>query len=979
MRRLCALAALAALAALVALPLSPRTAAAEVPVIRTVHFLPSSNGRGAVMLDLDTAKIAHFRERLPATEEPVLDTAGKEIWTGNEFDVVRTRDLLFDAYFGVRRGGTQRWLPGLPVDRDASGYAPWTAGKVGGTGIALLVQRDGDLEATTYAFAPRALRASGFVMALRLRNTGSTKITGVGSFSLHNFHLGFGRPGVRSKTGENGETAVFHPGTSDLEERGFAGVIAARPLGAEIHHAAFSSATTGAGNAYEVVNAGGAGDLTDLAGTAPTADGTVTAFQFDTRDLGAGEELWSGVAFAHHGDPLAVKTTQDALSAYVGGRDAKAVVTAELAAWKTYQEARQVPTGLSVDEEALYRQSVAMLSMAQVTENEAFLREVLSKDGEPRRTRFGTVAGGPAATLPAIVKHRGEGAVIASLPPGEWTISWIRDASYAIAAMSAAGMTTEAKAALGFYLNAEAGRFQKWDELSLYSMPPYQMSLVRYQGFGVEETDFNENGPNLEFDGFGLFLWALRRYEIASGDDTFTKANWPTVSTKVADVIIALVNPASGLLQKDSSIWETHWKGRERAWTYTNLTAAKGLCDAAEMAAHVGDEARAKSYRERGIALRAAIANKLLTSKRALASNREELEQGEEGCYDAAVIDAISMGLFDPKGTIAKATLEALDIALLAPAGAGWSRNDDNKDHASKNDLSPWGGQYDSAEWVVTDLRGAMATRLVGDTVRADRLLSWVLAQSKQNYLEVAETYDETTGQYKFNSPMVGFGAGAYILALAQRGGLDEEPACGAYFDESTLPPLGAGGAGAGGSGASGAAGKSAGGAGGTAAGGKGGSTLGGGKAGASSGAGGIANGGAGGVEKGGAGAGAASGGGQAGAVSTGGGGQGPGGKQPRAGSGGGSGAGGVAAPAASASDDGCGCRVAGEPSSPGLLTAAATLALALGLRRKRRVGRGLGPAPHHSFFWTTGSCNARSRSRSRLPTCSESGDCTHL
>jgi len=32
-----------------------------------------------------------------------------------------------------------------------------------------------------------------------------------------------------------------------------------------------------------------------------------------------------------------------------------------------------------------------------------------------------------------------------------------------------------------------------------------------------------------------------------------------------------------------------------------------------------------------------------------------------------------------------------------------------------------------------------------------------------------------------------------------------------------------------------------------------------------------------------------------------------------------------------------------------------------------------------HSVRWTTGSCRARSRSRSRLPTCSEMGACTHL
>jgi MYXO-CTERM domain-containing protein len=150
------------------------------------------------------------------------------------------------------------------------------------------------------------------------------------------------------------------------------------------------------------------------------------------------------------------------------------------------------------------------------------------------------------------------------------------------------------------------------------------------------------------------------------------------------------------------------------------------------------------------------------------------------------------MGLFDPKGAIAKATLAGLDAHLAAPAGAGWSRNDDRFDHAGKDDVSPWGSEYDSAEWVVTDLRGAVAMHRAGDDARSDRLLRWVRDQSLANYLAVSETYDEGTGVYKFNAPMVGFGAGVYALALVERS-READPACGAYYDESAS--TGAGGA----------------------------------------------------------------------------------------------------------------------------------------------------------------------------------------
>jgi GH15 family glucan-1,4-alpha-glucosidase len=172
---------------------------------------------------------------------------------------------------------------------------------------------------------------------------------------------------------------------------------------------------------------------------------------------------------------------------------------------------------------------------------------------------------------------------------------------------------------------------------------------------GVEETDFNDFGPNLEFDGFGLFLWALRTYQRATGDDAFVQARFSTVGPMVADALVALIEPETGLLRPDSSIWETHWNGRERHWAYTSITAARGLCDAADLATLAGDPSRAENYRAAGIALRKAIAEKLTDASGAIASNKEELASGS-GYRDAAVLDAIAFGLFDPQGTIAQAT-----------------------------------------------------------------------------------------------------------------------------------------------------------------------------------------------------------------------------------------------------------------------------------------------------------------------------------
>lgn len=786
-----------------ALILAPAAAKAEVPPQRTFYRLPSSNGHGAILLDLQQGVLTHFHEHLNASEEPLLDANGAEVWNGNQPQSVITRDLLFDAYFGLRSAGSQKWLKKLPVDLDKSGYAAWASNKTGGTGVISMVQTDGAIRATQLFFAPRGLPHNGFVMVVHLENTGASPVSGVSAFTLHNFHLGYGRYGAiadlqTQDIGENGETVSFDGsnGKADFLEKAFAGVVVARALGQPARHGSSNSMSPPAANVFNVVDGGGAADLPDLNGAAPTADGSVSAFQFDIGTLAPGAEAWAGVAFAHDGDPQAGSDVQKWLDAYVAGKSAKTLVDEELASWAAFQGSLTVPAGLSADEETLLRQSAVMLSMAQNEEDTTYLREHLANDGDARYTRFGTTPGTKNAKLPAIIAHKGKGAVLASLPPGEWQVAWIRDGSYAATAMATLGMKAQAREALQYYINAEAGRFQTWNELKPYSMPPYQISLVRYYGFGVEETDFNDFGPNLEFDGFGLFLWALQHYEAATKDKTLVEGAWPVISTRVADVLVALVDPATGLLRKDSSIWESHWNGRERSWTYTNITAVRGLCDAAELAKD-RDPGRATTYKDTATALRQAIAQKLTDPSHALVSNAEELASGE-GYWDAAVLDGIAFGLFDPNGKIAAATLAGLDAHLTAPAGAGWSRNDDRSDHQNASDVSPWGSEYDSAEWVVTDLRGAVATRRMGDAARSDKLLAWVRDQSLLNYLAISETYDEGNGKYKFNAPMVGFGAGVYALALAERAAPLDGPACGAYFDESTLSAATSSGTGAG-------------------------------------------------------------------------------------------------------------------------------------------------------------------------------------
>jgi hypothetical protein len=566
-----------------------REVAAAPDPQRTRFELPSSNGYGVVLLDLQTARLTQFREHVFASEEPVIDDAGADVWDGGQFAAVHTRDLLFDAYFGVRAEGEQMWLTDAPVDLEASGYAD-------GSGVAVMVQEIGALRATTRAFAPQGLAAGAFALTLTLENTGNQAITGVEAFSLHNYHLGFGRATrpweVPNDLMANGETIEFDSegATSWFSERGFAGVIVTQALG-EVSHRGVGPEV----NLFNVVNAE-AGDFPDNEPPVVAVDDAISGFQWSFGELAPGEAVHAGIVALHHPDPFQGDVALQEIGEFVGAMDAEALVAAELAGWEAFQTEVMVPAGLTDAEDRQVRQGAAMLHMGQVREEAYYLREWLSMDGEVRRTRFLGPDDMPV-TLPGIIKHKGRGAILASLPPGEWTYAWIRDGAYATAAMAALGMDDGARAALTYYLDAEAGRFQGWSELQPYMMPPYQISLVRYHGFGVEETDFNEFGPNLEFDGFGLFLWALAAYEAASGDTSVSDERWPEIGARVGDVLVALIEPESGLLRADSSIWETHWQGRERHWAYTNITAARGLCDAAAIAARIGDDERATSYR----------------------------------------------------------------------------------------------------------------------------------------------------------------------------------------------------------------------------------------------------------------------------------------------------------------------------------------------------------------------------------------------
>ena len=405
------------------------------------------------------------------------------------------------------------------------------------------------------------------------------------------------------------------------------------------------------------------------------------------------------------------------LGSYIGAGRPAELVAAERAQWDAWLAKARMPAGLSADELHLYRQQLSVLRMAQ--------------SREPNDVA--------AHYLPY-------GQIIASVRPGRWDISWVRDACYAIAALSRAGMYAEARAGLEFMLQATANEYQR------YVGRPYLLSVVRYFGRGREESDSNEDGPNVEFDGFGMFLWAASEYLTLGGDPGFLERWWPSMAEGIADVLVSLVESQTGLITADSSIWEAHWdNGARQHFTFTTLFAVVGL-ERAAVWADGRDGVRAQRYRQAAKTLRSGILTGLVTPDRVL---RPSLEQ--RNTVDASVVDAFGLGVIDPRSATAEATFAALRQALFLPVTQrGFKRNQG-------------GGEYDEREWVIIDLRMAVALWRAGRMEEGDALFGWVRDQALLNHDLVPEQDDQTTADYAGEVPMAGFGAGAFILATWDR------------------------------------------------------------------------------------------------------------------------------------------------------------------------------------------------------------------
>mgnify|MGYP006276987365 CR=1 FL=1 len=374
----------------------------------------------------------------------------------------------------------------------------------------------------------------------------------------------------------------------------------------------------------------------------------------------------------------------------------------------------RIPVGLSAEERATFEQSITVLKMAQVSEREG------------------------------IVGARGQ--ILASLPPGVWNITWVRDGYYSTLALDRLGLFDEARRMLAFQLRADSGHYADFKDPQGRQAgvgEPYRISVCRYFGDGIEESDGGAD-PNIELDGFGLFLSAYGDYVKRSGDRTFYAATIGQVRREVADVLVHCIGE-DGLMRPESGPWERHLRFKRFAWS--SIAATVGLRALAAL-----DPANAR-YGQVAEKIETAIRSRLVTPAGWMKGNAETTDLAAYDSHDGGTFEAFALGLPWAVPNLRAHFTEYDKVLRIYGHDRGYIRI--NK-----------GDAYETGEWVLMDLRAASAWVLAGDKVRAHEMLDWVTGQAALNYHLVPEMYSPSLWAYDGSVPMVGFGAGAYVLAV---------------------------------------------------------------------------------------------------------------------------------------------------------------------------------------------------------------------
>jgi hypothetical protein len=400
----------------------------------------------------------------------------------------------------------------------------------------------------------------------------------------------------------------------------------------------------------------------------------------------------------------------------------------------------KAPVSLDDKERHLWRQSEILLRMAQ--------------NREPNREG-----------------RYGNGLIVACLPDGSWFMTWARDMAYATVALARMGHQKEARAAILAYFNARpTGKMTEQT-----GGVDYQVSVVRYFGNGEEEPFFtNEGNKNVEFDNWGLVLWALGEYLQRYDDAALLRAPgyrgrlYETARDYIVKPLLAATETYKDgiIVSADTSIWEERQKDAKH-FAYSSALALVGLGEFAEIARRAGDEHTRQEVLNRIALLKKGFASAFVRDGKFHGT----LEPGIKNDIDGALLAVINLGVVtDP--AIVRSTVDRMD--LLKVASGGYRRV-----RSTYTDPSIYEYWYEKEEFLFVDFMLAEVYRGLRRESEANAILQRIVQKASADHNFIPEMYvavdcklfhgaiADPTGAI----PMVGYGAGVYVLDVLQRTG----------------------------------------------------------------------------------------------------------------------------------------------------------------------------------------------------------------
>ncbi len=683
------------------------------PAKKTWSVTPSANGFGTILFNETENKITTYYPHIYRK----LTESGDA-----------TPNLAYDVYFGIRVDGVNKWLNEVDIEK---------VEYITGTGIIKVTKNYNNIEIYEYYFMTMLADAPIAVAGIEVINK-NNDAKNISIFALGNFRVGVGEEHKLT------EKADYDEVNKGFYERNW-------QWNYSYYHIFFASggdpdiATTNSGDYNPWVEVTNNNSLIEH--KSAEKDDIALFYQKNLGLINKDQKSSYFVAFNGVRDANGVENIAPVVKSYIADKSFETILSEEKTYWENWHNVETLPDNMTEREQKLAIQSSAFIKMGQVRED-----------------------------------INGFGQILASLPPGGWNISWIRDMSYAVVGMIKANHMTESVDALEFIFGnrVNTGHYQgdEWNRIG----HDYQISVCRYYADGTEETDWNDWGPNIEYDGFGLALWILDEYILANNNDTTFLTQYQTnIFTKTADILVSLIDD-DNLISPDSSIWEYHWRddgyNGKRHFAYTSITAYRGLIAAKRLGDLIGIDTT--SYATAAARLKTGIETHLVKNSILTNFKLEDIstlapENGRD-IYniDASSVEAFNFGVFEPNSEIASNTLEAFKQELSLESGSpGFSRTNKKcrEGHASCVNIVNGVGanDYDIKEWIMVDFRVLEFLRERTDQSsleRADKLYNWILTQSELNNYQIAELYDEESGDYSGSVPMCGFGPGAYLIDL---------------------------------------------------------------------------------------------------------------------------------------------------------------------------------------------------------------------